>query len=245
MNTGSSYNFLFEVGLKEPNYAISPVYSNKTELLNSIIHKIIVFVSAPEKELGAKIQRFTSCSMWLLPARISPCNFNHVSIIVETTDGEYILIEYGVYNKYREGEYHGKVHYFEGNDGLRFTQMTQKDIDKANENQFNFFVFCNVKNHMTINEMLYKTKFQGSYHQWDGNNYNLFTQNCQLFVRKVIQVLGATRANEKQKSRTVMKCCLPFRVLNALEDNENDLENVFEMVPVVGQVYGLFKVILG
>lgn len=239
MNSGSSNDLLFELGIKPAKYAISPLYSNKEELLNSIINKIFVFVSAPDN--GAKLQRIASCAQWMLPTRTSFCNFNHTSIIVETYDNALILIEYGAYNQYREGDYHGKVHYFDGSDGLRFIQMTPEDIDNVLNNEFNYLVSCNVQQHMKTKKLLESTKWQGSYHQWDKDNYNLVAQNCQLFVRKAIQVLGATRESEKQKNRVVMKCVIPFRVLNALEDNENDSERIIEKIPVAGQIYGLIK----
>lgn len=179
-----------------------------------------------------------------MPARTSICNLNHVSIIVETYDDALVLIEYGAYDFYREGDYRGKVHYYEGNDGLRFIQMTSTDIENVLENEFNYLVKCNVSHHMKIKDLLHSTKWQGSYHDWDKDNYNLVAQNCQLFVRKAIQVLGATRESELQKNRVFMKCVIPFRVLNALEDNEDDSERIVEKIPVVGQIYGLIKTIV-
>lgn len=241
MSTGSAYDLLFELGIKTPRYASSPVYSDRNEILNSKIYKIFVFISGPDK--GADALNFASCSEWLLPARVSLCNVKHASIIAETYESGLILIEYGAYGIYREGDYRGKIHYYEGSDGLRFIQMTQEDIERAEGKKGNYFVYCDVKYHMTINEMLRKTKYQGSYHQWDKDNYNLFAQNCQLFVRKAIQVLGATRESEKQKNRVAMKCVIPFRILNALEDNEDDPERIVEKIPIIGQIYGLIKAV--
>lgn len=226
MNTGSSYSLLFKLGILPPNYAKSPVYSSKEEILNSKIYKIYVFVSAPEK--FPKLRHFASCAQWLLPARTSFCNLNHVSIIAETYEDTHVLIEYGAYDLYREGDYRGKVHYYEGNDGLRFVQMTPTDIEHVLENEFNHLVKCSVSNQMKIEDLLQSTKWQGSYHEWDKDNYNLVAQNCQLFVRKAIQVLGATRESESQKNRVAMKCFIPYRVLNALEDNEGDPERIIE-----------------
>lgn len=94
-----------------------------------------------------------------------------------------------------------------------------------------------------MHKILKATKWKGSYHEWDKDNYNLVAQNCQLFVRKAIQVLGAKREFESQKNRVVMKCVLPFRVLNALEDNEGDSERIVEKIPIAGQIYGLIKAV--
>ena len=85
---------------------------------------------------------------------------------------------------------------------------------------------------------------QGSYHTWDRDDYNLLSENCQLFVRKAIQVLGATRKYEIQRNRTVMKMKLPFRILNALEDNENDDYNTVQRIPISGQIFDIAKVFI-
>ena len=151
-----------------------------------------------------------------------------------------ILVEYGIYDKKREGDYRTEVHYYRGNNGLRFTEMTRKQI----ENMYSDAVFmpCYVKNRMTLYTLIQRTEYQsesGHYHDWSKYKYNLFGQNCQAFVQEAIKVLGATRCRNIQKVRTVSKMMAPARIINALEENENGLENKIERIPIFGQFFGL------
>lgn len=243
MNSGSSYDFLYSIGIKKENYNSSPEKSDKEELLNSTIIGMLVLIVPLGKKSGPLFKFWSSLS-WVAPARVAGGNFTHASIIVVTEDLSLIRIEYGAYDDKRSGEFKGQVHYLTGDDGLRFVKISKNELQSYYDNDDDVVITCDIENYMTLKDMLNRTKTQGSYHYWDKEDYNILSENCQLFVRKAIQVLGATRKHEIQRNRTIMKMRVPFRVLNAFEDNEKDDYNIIQRIPISGQIFDIAKVFI-
>lgn len=170
------------VGTK--NYAKNPVLSNKYEILESTIKNICIVI------------------MPIFTKKIIDPNCAHACFVanIEGPKGIYnILVENGQYDEKREGDYHGQVHYFyEVEQGLRFAKLTTKDMEKISiEN--NKLIPCTISNYMTVEHLLFDSQFCGTFHRWDYYDFNLIEQNCQLFVRKVVHILGARRMLDDQK----------------------------------------------
>ena len=159
-----------------------------------------------------------------------------------------ILVEFGKYDKSREGDYKSKVYYL-GKDGARFTRYDYLDflkrIKKNNTflgNQLNKYplIICKVHydhnlltlfSHIffTLNKTcasepylwmieLLKTKNIEKYrNQWEKVNYNLITNNCQIFVSKVIDALCATPMNIEEVDN--YKIHIPISIYESLKSN--------------------------
>ncbi|KAK8860916.1 hypothetical protein M9Y10_012608 [Tritrichomonas musculus] len=241
IKSGSCVDSLYNYGSLTPRYQkIKPIKSDRSQLLSAKISDIVVFVQRlddKEFEFNAK-----NIITGFLPARINPTNATHAGIIANTTNGMHVLIEYGAYDYHREGDYDFQVHYYKGRDGLRFVKLTDSFYEFIHDESYRYLVFdCTVRNKMAINTMIDKTKWVGKYHSWDKDSYNPVGENCQLFVRKCIQVLDAVRTDEEDRNRTLSKTCFPFRIIDALEKNENDTERKIEKIPIIGTVFGMVK----
>ena len=242
VQSGSVVDSAYNIGIKKPRYAKLPIHSEKEELLNRRIDSAIILISqfVPEgAQIAMKPMKLFS---WIFPAKICPSNLTHAAMILMNDDNPDvgILIEYGAYDRRREGDYRTEVHYYQGNGGLRFTEMTIQQFEDLFTDE-DVLIPCYIENRMTLSTLIKRTQHsrKGHYHDWSKYEYNIVGQNCQLFVRKAIQVLGATRCRDIQKVRTVSKMIIPERIIGALEENEDNFENIIERIPIFGQFFGI------
>lgn len=215
-------DFLYRTKIIKENYAKTQVKSNREEILQSSLFNIY-FVIQPiiNRQWRSKMKPFIEAAKYF-PSQISLSNYTYAALfcIVERNDEQYpILIEYGGYDERREGDYEGQVHYFEGNDGLRFVKLTRNDILKVT-NQSNQLIPCNLQYKMEVRELLFDTQFCGNLRYWDKNHFSLSNQNCQLFVQKAVKITGCTRQLDYQKDIGYSRMFIPIRILNALVHNE-------------------------
>ena len=217
----ASTDSLFRLGIAKPNYSKGPkIYSNKDDILNSTIKQIYVVIKKNERN---KIPKSLIKSAKKFPARFSMSNYNHALIIARA---EYnnkisiILIEYGGYDYKLEGDYESMIHYYYENEyGLRFIKLSDNELASINNGKHQI-IRCDIRNEMTIEKLLFDSQFVGKFHKWNYKNYFLTDQNCQLFVRKVVDVLGATRKFDHQKTRDYSRMYIPHRILKGFVDNE-------------------------
>ncbi|KAH0795688.1 hypothetical protein GPJ56_000567 [Histomonas meleagridis] len=222
-------------------YAYRPRKSNRNKLLNTPITKIFIVI---EPFGNGVVQIATAGITQFLPAAVSTASVAHASIWVpkENSFGSRkgICIEYGGYDERREGDYEDQVHYYSGTDGLRFMRMTADQLSTLKTKGYDGLkIPCEIMNPMTVGELLRQT----SCYEWKKGNYDMIFHNCQTFVSKCVQVLGAYRT--QIQARTLSKVFIPFKILNCLEKNEDNRSTTtkiihgVEKIPFFGTLFGL------
>ena len=92
-------------------------------------------------------------------------------------------------------------------------------------------VDCDINNKIEIKELI--NDFKGE--SWEANQYNIWTNNCQIFAVQIIEILKAVRKKEKDKIRTYEKIALSNCIINALWHNEKlSLINSLGRIPIFG-----------
>lgn len=150
---------VFCSSLKNKNGIIKKKGKYEVELKTSLInHLYIGFIPLSFKFLHKftynesimKIRKF-------LPYQLTAKRFVHACVFLATKqldndDYDGILVEYGAYTKSRDGDYDREVFFlnFEGNTGLRYTEMTLKEF-KANMEEANSIVDEKTKKKVLIN----------------------------------------------------------------------------------------------
>ncbi len=192
---------------------IDHLYIGFTPLLISWIHKlnnkIVGFRKILPTFLSAK--RFVHSSIFLATKQYDKDN--------NSNDGGGLLIEYGVYIKHSD-DYEYKV-FYPFKDGLRFTEMNVEDfkaiMNEKNQKTNNIpFIKCKVNSDNNLQNVILRAIFGKEYNPddisffynvfcnrdknneymkiYDAKKYNLFNNNCQHFVARIIEASYATIA---------------------------------------------------
>lgn len=230
------YDGAYQVGILTPNRSRNAIASNREEILNTLIRSVNINIEPLGPELFQKCRNFFGGVTVALPAAISPAGLSHASIYVPISETEGVWIEYGAYDDKRSGEFEGQVHYFQGENGLRFAKMTTQEYQRRSSSGgiMQETVECYVRNQMAIRNLLQTI----SSNDWSKHKYSLIAQNCQRFVIYAIQVLGAYR--KTFCLRGTSKVTIPFGILDCLEKNELDSETEnFRMVEKI-PFFGIF-----
>lgn len=200
-------DFAYQLGFIKSNPAQNPQYTSRKELLDSIIVEFYVFIEP-------------------ITERIKNKDIKHASIIVKTNNNQYVKIEYGAYDKNREGDYVSKVHYFTGDNGLRFVQISDSSFKDIKSDESNIVVKCDFLNKdMNIFSLISRTGTCDGIYEWSKYNYNLFGQNCQFFVIKAIKVIKALLPRsylDLYQIEDLPKIIIRQLVFNSAEEDEED-----------------------
>lgn len=207
MTSAIALKSAYGIGLVKARYAKKPIQTDREKLLRS---RIVGCYLVTQELITNKNEGLNGYKKLILKG-----NITHAAIIAETPDNLHILIEFGIYDEHREGDYKTKVHYYKGKDGLRFVLINKEDIIELSNNMNNSVLHCSVKNEMTVDELL-ETNENGGFSKWDGDHYNLLIHNCQCFVRNAVTILGLQRDDPNSLASRI----IPGIILKALERNE-------------------------
>ena len=225
--SGPSVDFLQDHNMAKVTYANNPTSTNKDALLDTNINKVSVVI----QQLGDEndMENITRATISSFVPIIT--TFSHAGLFVygNNSNPNGVFVEYGAYDIRRSGDYNTQIHYFRSDNGLRFSYMNIYSIP-------GFKFDCDVQNKMTIRDLCTCLE----YHHWTKQKYNVVDQNCQLFVRKAIKLLGSRRINKSDRIRTFSKGMIPKRILDALEENEGN-HNYEERIPIIGRFVGFIK----
>lgn len=212
----------------------------RKKLLNTQINKICLIMQPSNKFILGYEIAVAGLSM-LLPAELTCAHRNHIGIFVFGENDSYdgVYMEFGPYTYKDEKNINKYVHYYQGDDGLRFFS--------ANYFDFEGFKFdCEVEYKMTIGTLLNGLAHQG----WTKKDYeeihyepilNLYYhKDSKDFTKKVIETLGAKRIKKIDRIRTLSKTCVPSEIIDTLEENENCI-NLEERIPIIGTIVGIVK----
>ena len=236
MSSAAIYDTAYELGIfgLTPNRAVNPIPSNKEELLNIMIAEVNINIEPLGPQIFHKCRNLLAGVTAALPAAVSPAKLSHASIYIPITENEGVWIEYGAYDDKRSGEFKGQVHYYQGENGLRFAKMTTEEYKHriSTGKEMQVMIECYVRNQMTIGELLQKI----SLNDWSKDKYSLIAQNCQRFAIYTLQLLGAYR--KAFVLHGFAKVTVPVGILDCLEKNElnSDVDNFrnVEKIPFLG-----------
>ena len=237
--TSSVIDLLYDAGIFKERYAIHPIPSVREDLLNVQIRRAFI-VLVPFNKITEKIQTVDLFVGVHLPCVLSAASLVHAALFVPTNgcDSEGVLIEYGAYDRRRDGDYEGQVHFFEGRDGLRFVKINMLEIRRKFNVLYFQLIACNVKFPMPIGNLLNAVRYK----IWNQDSYNPFGKNCQKFVCESVKVLGLYRPG--LRNHTSDKLDIPFVILKELENNEDDWGNKVwrgvNKIPLIGSTVGAF-----
>ena len=184
-------------------------------------------------EIGSNIK---SAFVFLLPEFITQKNINFASIYVS---GEYknqeIFIEYGPYTGNGKGPTY--CHYYYKNaGGMRFSKTT---FNYWANNIVDDYIKVYNDSDMTVEELLdgVANKFFFS-----ANNYRVYDENGNFFVAKCVEVMNAKRfkGRDGRGNHSLGLQRIPVKILDALEENEDDVTTIVGKIPVIGNVFDIF-----
>lgn len=218
--------------------------AERQRLLNTRIHKISLIMQPSNKFMEGYEVAAAGVSMFL-PACMTCANRNHAGMFVFGENDSYdgVYIEFGPYNYRNEKDFDNKyVHYFQGNDGLRFVSANYSEIRGIKYD-------CEVEYEMTIGVLLKGL----AYHGWTKKDYDeeIYEPSLQMcihkdskdFIIKVIRTLGAKRIHKSDRIRSFAKAFIPCDLIDELENNEKCI-NFEERIPIVGPFAGIIKMII-
>ena len=227
VESGASVDFLQDHGIAAVTYANNPPATNKDALLDTTIYKVSVVVQQLKK--GQDVANTTRAVVSTFLPFITTLSHAGLFVYGNNSNPNGVFIEYGAYDIRRSGDYNTQIHYFRSDNGLRFSYLNINSIP-------GFKFDCDVQNIMTIRDLCTCLE----YHHWTKRKYNVADQNCQLFVRKAIKLLGSRRINKSDRIRTFSKGMIPERILDVLEENEGS-HNYEERIPIIGRFVGIVK----
>ena len=104
-----------------------------------------------------------------------------------------------------------------------------------NNRQMYAIAYCNVKNQITLEELIHH--FKGK-KEWEAASYNVLTHNCQDFGAEIIKLLKATRCYDFLKVRTREKLFFPNCIIKAFWENEElSAINTIGRIPILGFLF--------
>ena len=188
----------------------------------------------------SKISDIKSAFTFVLPEAIVEKNLNEASIYVS---GEYknqeIFIEFGPYTSYGKGPTY--CHYYYKNaGGLRFSKTT---FNYWSNNIVDDYIKVSNDRDMTVGQLLNKVT---SKYCFSANNYRVYGENDNYFVGECVKVMYAKRFKGRnfRGNHTMSIARIPVKILDALEDNENDILPNVSKFPIIGGIADFFDALI-
>lgn len=174
----------------------------------------------------------------LIPCYLGGCTFNHHASSLLITDKGYIILEYGGYYGQDEN-YEEKIYYYYDNEGgVRFSHITYNKYKQLVTNNGKYNSDDKIINLEIENEMKLKTLIEkiSTKMNLKADDYNLADNNCHDLVAYIIFFLKAKRGfyDELKTSHNISKLIIPPKILEKLEENENENIIAYEKIPIIG-----------
>ena len=223
--------------------------SREDELLDDKIEKMYIGF----EKIGLPIHGFTD--IFFFPTRIffpsgtpiiSGKRWLHASILLLTSKGYSICVEYGGYDGEdmddKDKDTYTTYYWFKNSHGLRFAEMSYNIYKeyKLNDDIYSERIFpLQVGKKITLRQALEECNRSI---EWTFKNYDLAEQNCQDFVAKFIDVTNAYRREGEayRGLHNLSSTKIPKVILKEIERNEDDGWNTVGKVPIFGPIIGTF-----
>ena len=184
----------------------------------------------------------------ILPCYLGGCTFKHHASSLLYTNKGYILLEYGGYFGQDE-RYNEKIfYYYDKEGGIRFSHMNYRNFVNLVTNNGEYsekdkiINDIEIENEMTLKELIEKISYKMDL---KADDYNLADNNCHDLVAYIVYFLKAKRNSKIAKAHNFSKLMIPPKILEALEENENNLITTLEKIPVVGFLFDMGEAFFG
>jgi len=210
-----------------------PFFENKNkEELREIYSYEIDELFVGWKHISNIASNIKGSMVFLLPEFISEKNLNEASIYIS---GKYrdeeIFIEFGPFTGGGKGPNY--CHYYYKNlGGLRISKTT---FQYWKNNIVDDYIKLSHKN-MTVKNLLDRVTENFTF---SAENFRVYGNNGNFFVAKCIKAINGKRFNGRNARgiHTLGVSRIPAKILEALEENEDDTTSTIGNIPILGKVF--------
>ena len=210
-----------------------PIYENKNKKeLREIYNYVIDEFFVGWKHISDIASNVKSSFAFVLPEFITEKNLNDASIFIS---GKYrdqeIFIEFGPFTGTGKGSTY--CHYYYKNlGGLRLSKTT---FQYWKNNIVDDYIKLS-HNNMTVENLLDRVTAKFTF---SAENYRVYGNNQNFFVAKCIEAINGKRfpGRNGRGIHTIGVARIPAKILEALENNEDDTSSTIGNIPIIGKVF--------